>query len=206
MRRLAGLDEEPSRRAFPHPARQADREFGEFIDPAVDFDCTAVLLGDDVIADRQAEPGAFACWTSECLEGIAVVPLTLLDLRMPRRIAVVPLTLRHLGMPRRVTAVPLFDDLLSTLTNQPASLPYQRRFLPLKEWGWRSGPYSKRKPEGSIRLATGRSAPVCLRAGPVVIDLPRREAIAAELTGRNGREGGTRTRDLLYPKQVALLL
>jgi hypothetical protein len=24
-------------------------------------------------------------------------------------------------MPRRVTAVPLFDDLLSTLTNQPAS-------------------------------------------------------------------------------------
>jgi hypothetical protein len=41
---------------------------------------------------------------------------------MPRRIAVVPLTLRDLGMPRRVTAVPLFDDLLSTLTNQPASL------------------------------------------------------------------------------------
>ena len=34
----------------------------------------------------------------------------------------------------------------------------------------------------------------------------RREALAAELTGRNGREGGTRTRDLLYPKQVALLL
>jgi hypothetical protein len=41
---------------------------------------------------------------------------------MPRRIAVVPLTLRDLGMPRRVTAVPLSDDLLSTLTNQPASL------------------------------------------------------------------------------------
>ena len=53
------------------------------------------------------------------------------------RVAVVPLTLRtseclegsplspsraDLGMPRRVTAVPLFDDLLSTLTNQPASL------------------------------------------------------------------------------------
>ena len=34
----------------------------------------------------------------------------------------------------------------------------------------------------------------------------RRDALAAELTGRNGREGGTRTRDLLYPKQVALLL
>jgi hypothetical protein len=39
---------------------------------------------------------------------------------MPRRIAVVRLTLRDLGMLRRVTAVPLFDDLLSTLTNQPA--------------------------------------------------------------------------------------
>src|SRR3984893_1634719 len=54
--------------------------------------------------------------------GVAVVPLTLRDLGMPRRIAVVPLTLRDLGMPRKVTAIPLFDDLLSTLTNQPASL------------------------------------------------------------------------------------
>src|SRR6266478_105787 len=33
-------------------ARQADREFGEFIGPAVDFDRAAVLLGDDVIGDR----------------------------------------------------------------------------------------------------------------------------------------------------------
>ena len=41
---------------------------------------------------------------------------------MLRRIAAVPLTLRDLGMPRRVSAVPLSDDLLSTLTNQPASL------------------------------------------------------------------------------------
>src|SRR5690242_14227262 len=41
---------------------------------------------------------------------------------MPPRIAAVPLRLRDLGRPRRVTAVPLFDDWLSTLTNQPASL------------------------------------------------------------------------------------
>src|ERR1700730_2536745 len=34
----------------------------------------------------------------------------------------------------------------------------------------------------------------------------KRDAPATELTGRNGREGGTCTRDLLYPKQVALLL
>ena len=41
-------------------ARQADRKLGEFADPAVDGDRAAVLLGDDVPADRQAEPGAFA--------------------------------------------------------------------------------------------------------------------------------------------------
>jgi hypothetical protein len=41
-------------------AGQADRKFGEFADPAVDFDRTTVLLGDDVIADRETEPGAFA--------------------------------------------------------------------------------------------------------------------------------------------------
>jgi hypothetical protein len=41
-------------------ARQADRELGEFAEPAVDFDCSPVLLGDDVPADRQAEPGALA--------------------------------------------------------------------------------------------------------------------------------------------------
>ena len=66
--------------------------------------------------------GSASCGgTLECLEE-SLLSLTLLDLRMPRRIAVVPLTLRDLGMPRRVTAVPLFDDLLSTPTNQPASL------------------------------------------------------------------------------------
>src|ERR1700720_2631545 len=53
---------------------------------------------------------------------IAVVPLTLRDLGMPCRVDVVPLTLRDLGMPSRVTVVPLFHDLLSTPTNQPASL------------------------------------------------------------------------------------
>ena len=40
--------------------RQPDREFGEFTDPAVDDDRSAMLLGDDVPADRQAEPGALA--------------------------------------------------------------------------------------------------------------------------------------------------
>src|SRR6266851_242590 len=41
-------------------ARQADREFGELTDPAVDLDRAAMLLGDDIPADREAEPGAFA--------------------------------------------------------------------------------------------------------------------------------------------------
>ena len=40
--------------------RQADRKFGELAEPAVDLDRAAVLLGDDVIGDRQAEAGAFA--------------------------------------------------------------------------------------------------------------------------------------------------
>src|SRR4029077_20924371 len=44
----------------PVSARQADREFGEFALPAVDFYRAAVLLGDDVPCDRQPEPGAFA--------------------------------------------------------------------------------------------------------------------------------------------------
>src|SRR5215471_15620950 len=38
--------------------RQADREFGKFSRHAVDGDRAAVLLHDDVIGDRQAEPGA----------------------------------------------------------------------------------------------------------------------------------------------------
>src|SRR5437763_15904625 len=52
-RRLLGSDGLPG-------ARQADRELGELADPAVDLDRAAVLLRDDVPADRQAEPGAFA--------------------------------------------------------------------------------------------------------------------------------------------------
>src|SRR5580704_3579294 len=41
-------------------AWQSHRELGEFARAAVDSDCAAMLLHDDVIADRQAEPGAFA--------------------------------------------------------------------------------------------------------------------------------------------------
>jgi hypothetical protein len=41
-------------------AWQADRELGEFAEPAVYGDRSAMLLGDDVPADRQAAPGAFA--------------------------------------------------------------------------------------------------------------------------------------------------
>src|SRR6516225_9441538 len=38
--------------------RQADREFGEFAGFAVDRDGAAMLLRDDVVADREAETGA----------------------------------------------------------------------------------------------------------------------------------------------------
>src|SRR5580700_7769990 len=41
-------------------ARQVDREFGELADSAVDLDRAAMLLGDDVPADRQTEAGALA--------------------------------------------------------------------------------------------------------------------------------------------------
>ena len=41
-------------------ARQADDELGEFVRSAVDLDRAAVLLGDDVVADRQAQSRAFA--------------------------------------------------------------------------------------------------------------------------------------------------
>src|SRR6266446_7831137 len=41
-------------------SRQADRELGELAGNAVDFDRAAMLLGDDVVADRQAEAGALA--------------------------------------------------------------------------------------------------------------------------------------------------
>src|SRR5580693_5990547 len=41
-------------------AGQADCKFGEFAEPAVDLDRAAVLLRDDVIADRETQPGAFA--------------------------------------------------------------------------------------------------------------------------------------------------
>src|SRR6516162_7773142 len=40
-------------------SRQADREFGKLVQTAVDLDSAAMLLHDDVISDRQAEPGAF---------------------------------------------------------------------------------------------------------------------------------------------------
>src|ERR1700750_1335203 len=43
-------------------ARQAHRQLSVFADPAVDLDRAAVLLGDDVPADRETEPGAFAGW------------------------------------------------------------------------------------------------------------------------------------------------
>jgi hypothetical protein len=39
-----------------------DRERGEFADPAVDGDRSAMLLSDDVPTNRQTEPGAFAGW------------------------------------------------------------------------------------------------------------------------------------------------
>src|SRR4051794_20851005 len=41
-------------------ARQRDSEFGELAQLAIDFDRAAMLLGHDVIADRQAEAGALA--------------------------------------------------------------------------------------------------------------------------------------------------
>jgi len=41
-------------------AGQADREFGEIIDLAIDLDRAAVLLGHDVVADRETEAGALA--------------------------------------------------------------------------------------------------------------------------------------------------
>src|SRR5215472_15051754 len=39
--------------------RQADRELGECINLTVDCDRAAMLLGDDVVADREAEPRTF---------------------------------------------------------------------------------------------------------------------------------------------------
>src|SRR4029077_18200322 len=39
-------------------ARQADREFGELAQPTGNFDCPAMLLRDDVPADRETEAGA----------------------------------------------------------------------------------------------------------------------------------------------------
>jgi len=42
------------------PPRQADRELGECASLAVDCDRAAMLLGDDVVADREAEAGALS--------------------------------------------------------------------------------------------------------------------------------------------------
>src|SRR6516164_31331 len=41
-------------------SRQPHREFGEVADFAIDRDRAAVLLGHDLVADRQPEPGALA--------------------------------------------------------------------------------------------------------------------------------------------------
>jgi hypothetical protein len=41
-------------------ARQSNRELREIADPAVDLDTAAVLLGDDVVADRKPEAGPLA--------------------------------------------------------------------------------------------------------------------------------------------------
>src|SRR6516162_4410966 len=42
------------------PARQPHRELGEVTDFAIDRDGAAVLLGYDLVADRQSKPGALA--------------------------------------------------------------------------------------------------------------------------------------------------
>jgi len=44
----------------PAGARQPDRELAQLADPAVDLDRAAVLLGDDVPADRETEACPFA--------------------------------------------------------------------------------------------------------------------------------------------------
>src|SRR5215472_8280608 len=41
-------------------SRQPHRELGEVTDFAIDRDGAAVLLGDDLVADRQPKPGALA--------------------------------------------------------------------------------------------------------------------------------------------------
>src|SRR5215471_6467581 len=41
-------------------SRQSHRELGEVPDFAIDRDGAAVLLGHDLVADRQPKPGAFA--------------------------------------------------------------------------------------------------------------------------------------------------
>jgi hypothetical protein len=59
----------PPRQAHAHDAasailavsaRQPDSEFSELPDPAIDGDRAAMLLGHDVVADREAEPGPLA--------------------------------------------------------------------------------------------------------------------------------------------------
>ena len=46
----------------PVSTRQPDSEFSELTDPAIDGDRAAVLLGHDVVADREPEPGALTGW------------------------------------------------------------------------------------------------------------------------------------------------
>ena len=43
-------------------SRQPHRELGEVADFAIDRDGAAVLLGYDLVADRQPKPGALAGW------------------------------------------------------------------------------------------------------------------------------------------------
>src|SRR5689334_16906660 len=47
-----------------HLARQGNNEFGKFIHLAVHLDRPAMLLRNDVVADRQAKPGTLACGLS----------------------------------------------------------------------------------------------------------------------------------------------
>src|SRR5262245_55683365 len=64
---MSAMDHLPTHRGSPHssrhsmpPSRQPHRELGERANFAVDRDRAAVLLGYDLIADRQAKPRALA--------------------------------------------------------------------------------------------------------------------------------------------------
>src|SRR6267142_1489212 len=65
------------RHCRPVSARQSNSEFSELADPAIDLNRAAVLLGHDVIADRQAKP----CALSGRLGGEEWLEQLVLDLR-----------------------------------------------------------------------------------------------------------------------------